>query len=182
MFQRPNVCFLFGLSTGRFYFNRLNHKSDFVFAPSVPTWPYFSLTFSIVALSLPACVQAWVSRGLHATVNPSQEETIRPQTSKWQVSSSSLLVRPETLCGCQFVPSSPPPRLDRGSLPRRTSGQAEEGWDNETLWGQQSILSPLLVMLLSLCVKFPTKNTNFEQGIWHWWVTQCVSTKPFNAH
>lgn len=46
MFQQPNVCFLFGLSTGRFYSSCLNHKSDLVFAPSAPTWPYFLLTFS----------------------------------------------------------------------------------------------------------------------------------------
>lgn len=168
MFQQSNVYFLFGLSDGGFYFSCLNHKTDFVFAPSAPTWPYFLPTFSTVALSLPSCVQAWVSEGLHATLDPSQEETIRTQNLK-MTSVVFLPPHPNRRLEAVVGLSHPHRRHVWTGVPYRgePTAQAEEGRDNETLWGQQSILSPLLVMLLSLCVKFPTKNTNFELGIWH---------------
>lgn len=168
MFQQPNVYFLFGLSDGGFYFSCLNHKTDFVFAPSAPTWPYFLPYFFHRGPEPPFLCSGVGVRGTARHVRSltrGNDQNPKPQNDKCRLPPSSS--EPETLSGCRFVPSSPPPRLDRGSLPRRTHGQAGEGWDNETLWGQQSILSPLLVMLLSLCVKFPTKNTNFELGIWH---------------
>lgn len=84
------------------------------------------------------------------------------QTSKWQVSSSSLPIRPEPVSSGWFVPSSPP-LLGWGSTRR-----SWKCWDNETLWGEQRHL-PLLLVTLQVCMWNSQPQIQYsESEFGHW--------------